>query len=349
MKKTAAALLVCVIMAVSFVFTGCSSSSGKITASNSQSASSSYETGSAEKDQMAIMDSATAAGSIASDELSNKIGETASALDSRKVIKTASYRIETKDYNASITTLEEAIAVSGSYIERSSTYGNPENGGANASYTVRVPVAEYSGFKQAMNSVGNVYETSEGGEDITAQYFDTEARLTVLRAQEKRLLEFLASAVTIEDMITIEEKLSAVRYEIEQLTTTVRKYDNLVEHATVNIDLSQTETYTPPKAKTFTDKLGEAFSGSFNSAVDFMQNLLIALIWLLPYVIIIGIIVVIIIVIVKASAKRRRLNPPVQRPMAMPYTMNGNPPPMNANVNSPPPTQQNPDNKNPNQ
>ena len=92
--------------------------------------------------------------------------------------------------------------------------------------------------------LGNVLSLNRRQEEITEAYYDTEARLTALKTQEERLLAIMEKAETLDDIIRLEDALSDVRYQIESLSGTMRRYDNLVEMATVEVSLREVESTT---------------------------------------------------------------------------------------------------------
>lgn len=228
-------------------------------------------------------------------------GTFVAALEQRKVIKRASFSMQAKDFQAAMNSLEEKITTSGSYIENSESWGEIEQGNKNVSMTVRVPVDQYEAFKAYLPEIGNVTSSSESGEDVTSQYFDTDARLTALRTQEKRLLELLEQAQNMEDLLAIEDKLTNVRLEIEQLTTTLKRYDGLISYATVTVNMEQTRDYVV-KDDSFGSQLWQTVKDSAKGLLEVGKNALFVLIWALPYLILIAVIAL----IVRWRLKKRR-------------------------------------------
>lgn len=240
-------------------------------------------------------------------------GAIAANISNRKVITSASFNVQTKDYDWTSIALEAKIAETKSYVENSYTQGDKANGNATISMTIRVPSDNYNDFKTSISTLGNVTSSSENGNDVTADYFDTEARLTVLLAQEKRILVLLEKA-NIEEIIKIEERLSQIRTEIEQLTTVVKRYDDLVSYATVTINIQQTTDYIVNTVnESFFSKLGKAFNGSIIQAGKVVQECVLAIVWMLPYLLVIGIIVIACLYAYKKRKKKMQkvINTPV--------------------------------------
>ena len=85
----------------------------------------------------------------------------------------------------------------------------------------------------------------------------------------------------------------------------MKVYDDQVDYSTVNIDISEVATYTEVKADSAWNRFVEAFGDSFVGFITFLQNVVIILIYLSPYIIIIGIILFIILRL-RRKAKRNK-------------------------------------------
>lgn len=236
-----------------------------------------------------------------------------STVAERKVIRNASFHLQTKDYDDTMTRLEAEIAAFGGYVQQSSSYGDKTQGNAVSYLTIRIPESRYEEFKALVPTLGNVTSSSEGGDDVTAQYFDTDTRLTVLRAQETRILELLAKAETVEEMLQIESELTRIRTEIEQLTTTLKRYDDLVSYATFELNISQAAEYTLPE-ESFGAKLLQTMGDSLEAAWVVVQNLIFFLIWALPYLILLAVVLLIVWRVIRR--KRRAASEPAALPEA---------------------------------
>jgi hypothetical protein len=199
----------------------------------------------------------------------------------RKVVTNAEFRVKTDDFDGAMRRLEHKIAVSGSYIQQSNNYSATDYRGASASMTIRVPSSMYGDFKKFITELDELVYASESGEDVTAQYYDTEARLKVLQAQAERVRTFIGSAKNLEEIFTIERELTRINTEIEQLTTVKNRLDNLVAYSTVYVDIFDgNEAKIEPVG--FSERLSEALSGSLSGIVVAAQSFLILLIWCWP-------------------------------------------------------------------
>ena len=241
----------------------------------------------------------------------NNVSLESAAAQNRKIVYSASMTIYTEDFEGAMQRLSAAISESGSYMQESSQYGMAKDNNAHFRMTLRVPQGEYGSVKDFLHTLGEVESASEKGEDVTGNYFDTEARIVVLRAQHARVLELLSAAKNLEEIMTVERELANIQTEIERLTTVIKRYDDLTTYATITVDIYQVQDEATIAAMketndpTFSERISDNIKSSTQMFLTVLEGLLVALLWLLPYLIIAGIIVTVILV-TKAKRKKRR-------------------------------------------
>ena len=132
-----------------------------------------------------------------------------------KLIYSASATVETTEFDGTIEKLSALVEQYGGFVESSSVNGSnyyTQSRGYSstryASYVIRVPSDKFSALMGSLSTLGNVPYSHTYTENITAQYYDTDARLSAYQTQEARLLEMMEAAETVEDLIAIEEKLT---------------------------------------------------------------------------------------------------------------------------------------------
>ena len=113
----------------------------------------------------------------------------------------------------------------------------------------------------------------------------------------------------------IEKRLTEVRTDLENVTSQLRVYDNLVSYSTIYLHLDEVKEYTVvEEPETFWDRLSNGFTTSIKSLGSFLTELffllMVALPWLLP-------IAAIITVIVLFSRRRKKNTPPPAPPQIM--------------------------------
>lgn len=208
----------------------------------------------------------------------------------RKLIKTVNMNVETRDFEGLIGLLEKKAGEMGGYIENSSVY----NGSSYQTYretryasmVIRVPEYELEGFIEDVKGVSNVVNCNQSVQDITLTYVDLESHKKALETEQKRLLELLELAQTVEDMITVESRLSQVRYELESMTSRLRSYDNQVDYSTVYMEISEVEELTPVKEETAWERMTHGFAGSVKDVGRDIREFFIQLIINVPYIVV---------------------------------------------------------------
>ncbi len=181
----------------------------------------------------------------------------------RKLIRTVNMSVETKEYDAVMDSIEKRITELGGYIENMESY----NGSAysdyrssrNSSMTVRIPAGQLNVFLSEVSEISNVVRRTENVQDVTLEYVDMASHKKTLQAEHERLLQLMEQAESIEDIITIEQRLSNVQYQIESMEAQLRTYDNKVDYSTVYLDVSEVKELTPVQEET----LWERISGGF--------------------------------------------------------------------------------------
>lgn len=238
------------------------------------------------------------------------VENTAAVQSNRKLIKTVNLSVETKEFDEVLNTLQEQVVEMGGYIENMDSYNgsyySSYNECRNASLVLRVPKEELDGFLDTISGICNIVRRSESVEDVTLSYVDVESHRNALRAEEKKLLEFMDLAETIEDMITVEDRLSYVRYQLESMESQLRTYDNKIDYSTVYLDIEEVEELTPVAEETTWEIIADGFIDNLKSVGNGFKNIMIWFIVSIPHLAVWAVVITLIIVIIKTSAKRSK-------------------------------------------
>lgn len=229
----------------------------------------------------------------------------ATSESARKIVYTASLELEATDFDAARTALLSAVEAQGGYLEHSSQNGTAEDRDRSLYCTVRVPADNYRAFLESAGKAGNQRYLSEDANDITAGYVDVEARLAALESQRDRLNALAEKAETTADLLEIESQLSDVQYEIENYTRQLRAMDDQITYSTVDVSLYEVADLTQATPATFGEKLSRAFGDGWNGFVDFMQGLVLALVYMWPLVVV-AVVVVIALLVTRPARRARR-------------------------------------------
>ncbi len=217
-----------------------------------------------------------------------------------KIIYSANVTVETTAFDESVETLQRMMDEQGGWVESSSIHGSDyyssargHAGTRSASYTLRVPSKNFNTMMNGLSALGNVPYSHVYTENVSARYYDAQARLTAYTTQEQRLLEMMDKAETVSDVIAIEEKLTELRYQIENIQTSLNNWDRQVDYSYIYLDLQEVREYTPEAEESFGSRLWRSFTGGFSDAADFGRNLLIWLVGAVPALIGLGVLLLV--------------------------------------------------------
>ncbi len=240
-----------------------------------------------------------------------------------KMIYRGYLQLESTAFDAAVTGLTELVSKMGGYFETSEL--NNYSKYRIAYYVVRVPAAQYQAFCSQVGDLAQLNSQRHTAENISEAYYDTESRLLTQRTKLERLQELLSKAENMEDIITLESAIADTELQIEYLTGTLRKYDALVDFATVEINLNEVYVLSEVEQPVigFWPKLGQAFVTGTSRFVDDVQDFVISfarnwvssLIWMAIWV---CIIVLVVRKLRKRAGKplfsRKKKEPPVLPP-----------------------------------
>ena len=246
---------------------------------------------SVQMEEMEIVDEVEAEEAL--EEAGTDAAQAEAVTTERKLIRTVDLNLETENYDFLMEGLEAEINRLGGYIEYKDAYHGNYNSKANgyrnrhASITARIPVNKLEEFTGRVAEIGNITYESESVKDVTLQYVDLSSHKKMLQTEQGRLMELLENAETMEDIITIESRLSEVRYQIESMETQLRTFDNQVDYSTVHISVEEVEHYTPQPEKTTWERIRTGFgehvyqvtNGIKNFAIEFVIAIPFLLVW----------------------------------------------------------------------
>lgn len=227
----------------------------------------------------------------------------------QKIVRRAELRAETKDYDGAKNTVSALVATLGGYTE-STCENTPGNGRSRMlCATLRIPAEQLDVFLSKTGETVHITNSSITTDDITAKYYDAEARLTTLKAEKAALDAMLEKATTTTEVMQIHERLYDVMEEIDSLTAKLNVYKNEVAMSTVTLNLYEVVEYSPEE-ESFGTRLGNAFVSGWKGFSSFFQGLLLFLVRALPVLLTLTAIAAVIVLIVKLQQKRKKKTPP---------------------------------------
>lgn len=282
---------------------GSSGSSGSFSSASGTASNSAYDSGSnveyaaAPEAGMDMNEDITASGGE---------GKELSVAKSRKLIKNVDLTVETEGYDKLLGTVESKVTELGGYVEFLDSYEPPKGSREtrNTNITARIPVDRLAKFITMVDQNANVTKRTETVKDVTLEYVDLESHKKMLQLEQTSLLKLLENAESLEDIITIEGRLSEVRYQLESMEAQLRTYDNLVDYSTVTLAIQEVERLTPVEEKSAWSRIRTGFSENVYLLFKGIGELGIGIIINLPYILLLAAIGAIILLIVEFSSRR---------------------------------------------
>ena len=231
-----------------------------------------------------------------------------------KIIRRVRMEVETQEFDQLIETINQKIETLGGYVESSSITGQRYYYSEDSRYgkiVARIPGEHLDEFTGTVSNIANVVNSEMMTENITLQYVDIESRKKALKIEQERLFAILEKEETLENIITLESRLSDIRYELQSIESQLRIYDNQVEYSTVILSIYEVERITPttPVKKTVWNRIQTGFSNTMFHISEGFKNFVVWFVVNIPYLIIWGgILTAIVLITRKIYHKRERKN-----------------------------------------
>ena len=266
-----------------------------------------FETGDYMEDMEEAADNieASTAGGGADEQKENK-----AEFDKEKIIYNASMEIETQEYEKTKKQLYKVVEDCGGFLEREyeadgeGLWSGSGQSRMSLELTVRVPIENYEKFKTAAGGTGQLKSMTSDAANVTQEYNDLTSRIKSLEKEEERLLAMMEQAQSIDDMISVEDRLTEVQTELNGYETQRRNMDTDISYSTVSITLNEVVRLSPQEESAFGTRMSEAFSNAFTGFAEFLKLLLIGLVYLFPYAILVLVVLLVVFVIIKCRRRK---------------------------------------------
>lgn len=225
----------------------------------------------------------------------------------RKIVVRARYSIETLTFDETLKQIEEETAKAGGYISESNVSPAKDGSSGQATMILRIPSTESDNFMTILSGVGNVTNANVTKTDVTLTYDDVSARVAVLKAEQTKLLELIDASSDTSEILRIRAQYSEVTQELSSYEAQLKSLENSVSYATFTVSLYDVKSYSD-KDDGFFVRFGRTFGKSFSSFVEVLGNVLIVLVYLLPYLLIAAVIIVVVILLTRKNRKNRGKN-----------------------------------------
>lgn len=153
----------------------------------------------------------------------------------RKLIISVDLSINSKDIEKSYKSIEEKVKEYKGYFENIDSYKYRYFIG------LRIPKDNLYNFLEFIENNQNVQNKNINTEDITENYYDIENRIKNREALLDKFRNYLKEAKNIEEILSVEDRINNLTYEIERMKGNFENLTSLIEYSKVNITIKNPE------------------------------------------------------------------------------------------------------------
>ena len=193
------------------------------------------------------------------------------------IARTAELTLTTNEFDKSRLAIEEILKRRNGYMGQLNV-NTTTSSGRTLDATLKIPADQRDQAITEIKKLGRVESESQTGEEVTAQYMDLEARLSNADNTEQRLTDILRERTgKLSDVLAVEESLSRVRGEIEQMEAERKTLTKRVEFLMLQVHLA--ENYRP-QSNSVLGRFRDAAISGYQSLVN---GIVAAILFLLKF------------------------------------------------------------------
>lgn len=200
--------------------------------------------------------------------------------DVSKIIRdgTMSIQVAKDGFSGGFAAVSRIAQSNGGFVLSSQIRG--QRGGT---LTLRIPARRFDDAMLALRNIGVVQAQSITGRDVTAQFIDLRARLQNAIGQRTVLRNLMARATTIQETITVQNRLSQVELQIEQIQGQLNFIHDQVAEATVRVEIHEKDaSRIVPTDEVANPSLRAAWDRSVQGFLNVVAAVVVGLGYLLP-------------------------------------------------------------------
>lgn len=153
----------------------------------------------------------------------------------RKLIISVDLSVNSKDIEKSYKLIEEKVKEYKGYFENIDSYKY------RYFIALRIPKDNLYNFLEFIENNQNVQNKNINTEDITENYYDIENRIKNREALLDKFRNYLKEAKNIEEILSVEDRINNLTYEIERMKGNFENLTSLIEYSKINITIKNPE------------------------------------------------------------------------------------------------------------
>jgi Domain of unknown function (DUF4349) len=213
------------------------------------------------------------------------------------IIKTADVSIEVQsgDFRSAVQEVTATAGRFGGFVVSTTTSGEEIRSG---SIVVRVPSEDFEAALASIQGLGKVKSEAVSGRDVSQEFVDLEARLRNLQAQESVLLGLMKEAQTIPASIRVQNSLSSIQLDIEQIQGRLNFLEDRASMSTIAVGLTEHGAPVPAEPS--------MWSRAWEHAVEVTEAIVYAIVVSLGFILPLGILAGLVYLAVRLAMRSMR-------------------------------------------
>lgn len=201
----------------------------------------------------------------------------------RLVIRTATITLAVENTIEATTSVRNLATTKGGFVFSSTTY--IDRGYNYAQLTIRIPSDRFDDTISELRSAGWVSEVireESGSQDVSAEFVDNESRLAALQETQRRYMELLSDADTIDEILRLESELTNIRTQIESIQGRQNYLAEMTSFSTITVNLrpaDDTATPEPDEDPTLWGIVENAWDRSTGALAGIAEAMLVIIIF----------------------------------------------------------------------
>jgi hypothetical protein len=195
------------------------------------------------------------------------------------IARTASLKISAKDFQSARAGVDRIIATFRGFAA-SMTINNAVGEPQSLNAELHFPAAQCDAALAALKALGRVEQEQQGGEEVTAQVVDLDARLKNARETETRLQDILKTRTgKVTDVLEVENQIAETRQSIEQMEGEQKQLRDRITFSAITLDLHEEyqaslETNDPSAGRRIRNAVVDGFRAAAEGSLALLVFLL---------------------------------------------------------------------------
>jgi hypothetical protein len=167
-------------------------------------------------------------------------GESSSPDIQRMIVRTSNITLMVSDVATALDKIAKLAEDSQGFVVSSNQW--KDNGALLGTITIRVPAGEFDNAMSTLRGMADeVTSENTSAQDVTEEYTDLNSTLTNLQATEAQLLEIMKKAVTVDDILAVQNQLTNIQGQIETTKGRMKYLEQTSATSLISVSLTQSK------------------------------------------------------------------------------------------------------------